>query len=157
MAKLLTLLFEVTAIFEMRTRPELLLLQKTMVVVEGVARTLDPKLDMWTTAEPVVSEWMLRNLGPAGRIEDAAGGVVEIGRFLGRVSDPAAPRRPPHGSARSRDPRRHRARAGDGRGDRPRRGAPQDRGPRRSLWVIAALVAMVALVIWVVEMAISIA
>ena len=72
MAKLLTLLFEVTGLFDMRTRPELLLLQKTMVVVEGVARSLDPKLDMWTTAEPVVREWIERHLGPAGRLEDAA-------------------------------------------------------------------------------------
>jgi ubiquinone biosynthesis protein len=72
MAKLLTLLFEVTALFDMRTRPELLLLQKTMVVVEGVARSLDPKLDMWTVAEPVVREWIERHLGAAGRIEDAA-------------------------------------------------------------------------------------
>jgi ubiquinone biosynthesis protein len=48
MAKLLLLLFEVTSLFDMRTRPELILLQKTMVVVEGVARSLDPKLDMWT-------------------------------------------------------------------------------------------------------------
>ena len=52
MARLLTLLFEITSIFEMRTRTELVLLQKTMVVVEGVARTLDPRLDMWSTAEP---------------------------------------------------------------------------------------------------------
>jgi ubiquinone biosynthesis protein len=66
----------------MRTRPELLLLQKTMVVVEGVARSLDPKLDMWTVAEPVVREWIERNLGPAGRLEDAAEGVMEVGRFL---------------------------------------------------------------------------
>ncbi|MBX9829954.1 MAG: 2-polyprenylphenol 6-hydroxylase [Xanthobacteraceae bacterium] len=72
MAKLLTLLFEVTSLFDMRTRPELLLLQKTMVVVEGVARSLDPRLDMWTVSEPVVREWMERHLGPAGRIEDAA-------------------------------------------------------------------------------------
>ena len=72
MAKLLTLLFEVTGLFDMRTRPELLLLQKTMVVVEGVARSLDPKLDMWTVAEPVVREWIERHLGPAGRIESAA-------------------------------------------------------------------------------------
>ena len=76
MAKLLTLLFEVTGLFDMRTRPELLLLQKTMVVVEGVARTLDPKLDMWTTAEPVVREWIARHLGPAGRLEDAAQGAA---------------------------------------------------------------------------------
>jgi ubiquinone biosynthesis protein len=85
MAKLLTLLFEVTSLFDMRTRPELLLLQKTMVVVEGVARSLDPKLDMWTTAEPVVREWIERNLGPAGRIEGAAGSVMQLGRFLGQA------------------------------------------------------------------------
>src|SRR5258708_35318282 len=64
MAKLLMLLFEVTGLFDMRTRPELLLLQKTMVVVEGVARTLDPQLDMWTTAGPVGREWVERNLAP---------------------------------------------------------------------------------------------
>jgi ubiquinone biosynthesis protein len=82
MAKLLTLLFEVTGIFEMSTRPELILLQKTMVVVEGVARSLDPQLDMWKTAEPVVREWIERRLGPAGRVEEAAGGASELGRFL---------------------------------------------------------------------------
>jgi ubiquinone biosynthesis protein len=85
MAKLLTLLFEVTALFDMRTRPELLLLQKTMVVVEGVARTLDPRLDMWTTADPVVREWIERNLGPAGRLQGAVEGAGEVGRFLSQV------------------------------------------------------------------------
>jgi ubiquinone biosynthesis protein len=55
------------------------------VVVEGVARSLDPKLDMWTVAEPVVREWMERHLGPAGRIEGAAEGAVEVGRFLGEI------------------------------------------------------------------------
>jgi ubiquinone biosynthesis protein len=85
MAKLLTLLFEVTGLFDMRTRPELLLLQKTMVVVEGVARSLDPKLDMWSTAEPVVREWMTRRLGAAGRLEEAAQGMGEVGRFIGSV------------------------------------------------------------------------
>jgi ubiquinone biosynthesis protein len=87
MAKLLNLLFEVTAIFEMRTRPELLLLQKTMVVVEGVARGLDPRLDMWSTAKPVVSEWVARHLGPAGRLEDVAGRAFEGGRFLAHVPE----------------------------------------------------------------------
>jgi ubiquinone biosynthesis protein len=85
MAKLLMLLFEVTGLFDMRTRPELLLLQKTMVVVEGVARSLDPKLDMWTTADPVVREWIARNLGPVGRLEDAVEGAGQIGRFFGQV------------------------------------------------------------------------
>jgi ubiquinone biosynthesis protein len=82
MAKLFALLFEVTGLFDMRTRPELLLLQKTMVVVEGVARSLDPRLDMWAVAEPVVREWIERNLGPVGRIEDAAEGAIEVGRAL---------------------------------------------------------------------------
>jgi ubiquinone biosynthesis protein len=85
MAKLLTLLFEVTGLFDMRTRPELLLLQKTMVVVEGVGRSLDPKLDMWATAEPVVREWMTRHLGPAGKLESAAQGMAEVGRFVGNA------------------------------------------------------------------------
>jgi ubiquinone biosynthesis protein len=87
MAKLLTLLFEVTSLFDMRTRPELLLLQKTMVVVEGVSRSLDPKLDMWSTAEPVVREWIERNLGPAGRIDDVGKSLAEIGRFAGQVPE----------------------------------------------------------------------
>ncbi len=85
MARLLTLLFEVTGLFDMRTRPELLLLQKTMVVVEGVARSLDPKLDMWSTAEPVVREWMTRYLGPVGKLEAAAEGAGEFGRFAARL------------------------------------------------------------------------
>ena len=85
MARLFMLLFEITGLFDMRTRPELLLLQKTMVVVEGVARSLDPQLDMWTVAEPVVREWIERNLGPVGRLEDAAEGAFEVGRFLGDV------------------------------------------------------------------------
>jgi ubiquinone biosynthesis protein len=85
MAKLLMLLFEVTGLFDMRTRPELLLLQKTMVVVEGVARTFDPKLDMWSTADPVVREWIARHLGPAGKLEGAVQGAGELGRFFGEV------------------------------------------------------------------------
>ena len=82
MANLLTLLFEVTAIFDMETRPELLLLQKTMVVVEGVARGFDPNLDIWSTAEPVVREWIERNLGPIGKIEGAITGASDLGKVL---------------------------------------------------------------------------
>ncbi|MGO4570615.1 2-polyprenylphenol 6-hydroxylase [Microvirga sp. 2TAF3] len=78
MAKLLTLLFEITSLFDMATRIELVMLQKTMVVVEGVARNLDPRLDMWTTSEPVVREWMERNLGPIGRIEEAGAGFMTL-------------------------------------------------------------------------------
>src|SRR2546423_4248208 len=80
MAKLLTLLLEVTGLFDMRTRPELILLQKTMVVVEGVARSFDPKLAIWKTADPAVREWIERNLSPVCRIEGAVSGAGELGR-----------------------------------------------------------------------------
>ena len=89
MAKLLTLLLEVTGLFDMRTRPELILLQKTMVVVEGVARGFDPKLDIWKIADPVVREWIERNLGPIGRIESALGGAGDLGRVLAGLPDVA--------------------------------------------------------------------
>ena len=85
MAKLLTLLLEVTALFDMRTRPELILLQKTMVVVEGVARGFDPKLDIWKIADPVVREWIERNLGPVGRIQGAMSGAGDLARHLTAV------------------------------------------------------------------------
>ena len=81
MAKLLTLLFEITAIFEMKTRTELVMLQKTMVVVEGVGRTLDPHLNLWSTAEPVVRSWIEENLGPRGKIEDLGRHLSSIARF----------------------------------------------------------------------------
>ncbi len=80
MAKLLTLLFEITALFDMRTRTELVMLQKTMVVVEGVARKLDPHLDMWSTADPVVRGWIEKNLGPVGKLSDAGRVVSSFGR-----------------------------------------------------------------------------
>ena len=78
MAKLLTLLFEVTGLFDMSTRLELVMLQKTMVVVEGVARKLDPQLNVWSTSEPVVGAWIAENLGPRGRIDDVSRGVSSL-------------------------------------------------------------------------------
>ena len=63
MARVLGQLFSITELFNMQTRPELLMLQKTMVLVEGVSRDLDPDLDIWTVSEPVVSEWLKRQAG----------------------------------------------------------------------------------------------
>ncbi len=85
MADLLGQLFAYTEVFDMETRPELINLQKTMVVVEGVARGLDPNLDIWTAAEPIAREWVESNLGPAGALKDAREGASEIGRLLGDV------------------------------------------------------------------------
>ncbi len=80
MAKLLTLLFEITALFDMRTRTELVMLQKTMVVVEGVARGLDPRLDIWSSADAVVRGWIEQNLGPLGALQDTARNLGLIGK-----------------------------------------------------------------------------
>jgi ubiquinone biosynthesis protein len=90
MAKLLTLLFEVTELFDMQTRPELILLQKTMVVVEGVARTLDPAFNMWKTSEPVVGNWIKDNLGPRGLLADAREGVGALVALARQAPDLAA-------------------------------------------------------------------
>ena len=87
MAKLLTLLFEVTALFDMTTRTELVMLQKTMVVVEGVARCLDPHLNMWVTSEPVVRQWIEANLGPLGRLKQGSEGLGALLSLARRLPD----------------------------------------------------------------------
>ena len=85
MARLLTLLFEVTDLFNMQTQTQLLMLQKTMVVVEGVARTLDPDLNIWQTAEPVVRDYIEKNLGPVGKLQDLATGFNSIGKLANNL------------------------------------------------------------------------
>ena len=125
MAKLLTLLLEVTGLFDMQTRPELILLQKTMVVVEGVARGFDPKLDIWKVADPVVREWIERNLGPIGRIQGAMSGAGELGRVMAglpAIASRAVAVLEKHGE---NDPGRPDAVAGDDCGHGPGRG-PQE-------------------------------
>lgn len=82
MADLLGQLFAYTDVFDMETRPELILLQKSMVIVEGVARDLNPTLNMWTAAEPIARDWMEANLGPLGRLKEAGSGVQTIGEVL---------------------------------------------------------------------------
>jgi ubiquinone biosynthesis protein len=82
MADLLGQLFAYTEVFDMETRPELLLLQKTMVVVEGVARALDPELNMWVAAEPIAKQWVEANLGVAGRLKEAGEGAGTFGKAL---------------------------------------------------------------------------
>ena len=81
MAHLLAQLMEYTEVFNMATQPRLVLLQKTMVVVEGVARSLDPDLDIWTTSEPVVREWIERNLGPGAKLGEVGDSVGALGRL----------------------------------------------------------------------------
>jgi ubiquinone biosynthesis protein len=85
MADLLGQLFAYTELFDMQTRPELILLQKSMVIVEGVARDLDPTLNVWIAAEPVAREWIENNLSPLGRLREAGRGAGEIGDIVMRA------------------------------------------------------------------------
>lgn len=85
MARLLSYLFEVTERFGMETRTELILLQRTMVVVEGVARGLDPHINIWQVARPVVESYVARNVGPLALVRDLALTVRVLARFGPRL------------------------------------------------------------------------
>jgi ubiquinone biosynthesis protein len=88
MGRLLAQLFQITALFDMRLRPELVLLQKTMVTVEGVARRIDPDNDIWAAAEPVVARWIARELSPAAKVRDFAREARAAVSYLARMADP---------------------------------------------------------------------
>lgn len=71
-AKLLGQMFKIAAEFEMETQPQLLLLQKTMMVTEGVGRMLNPNLNMWELARPLIEDWAQKNFGIAAKVKDAS-------------------------------------------------------------------------------------
>lgn len=81
MGHLLSYLFEVTERFGMETRTELILLQRTMVVVEGVARSLDPSINIWTVAKPVVEDYIKKSLGPEAVLTDLLATARVLSRF----------------------------------------------------------------------------
>jgi ubiquinone biosynthesis protein len=85
MGRLLAQLFDITALFDMRLRPELVLLQKTMVTVEGVGRRIDPSLDIWAAAEPIVRRWITTELSPTRRVAEIA---REARAALTRLANP---------------------------------------------------------------------
>ncbi len=81
MARLLAYLFEVTERFGMETRTELILLQRTMVVVEGVSRSLNPHINIWDAARPVVEGYIAENIGPKALLRDTAQTLRILSRF----------------------------------------------------------------------------
>lgn len=87
MARLLQQLFDVTEQFGMETRPELILLQRTMVVVEGVARSLDPSFNMWEAARPEVERWMRENIGPQGLLRELKTSAEALARLGPRLPE----------------------------------------------------------------------
>ena len=69
--KLLKQLFDITEKFNMQTQPQLLMLQKTMVVVEGVARKLNPDTNIWDTSKPVLEKWLKETKDPISNLTDS--------------------------------------------------------------------------------------
>ncbi len=78
-AKLLSHLFQVTKAFEMETQPQLLLIQKTTVLVEGVGLMLNPEVNVWTLAGPWIEQWASQNIGFDAKIVDA---IVDYAEFF---------------------------------------------------------------------------
>ena len=85
MARLLTYLFEVTERFGMETRTELILLQRTMVVVEGVARSLNPHINIWEVASPIVTDYIKDSIGPRAILGDLGKTAMVLARFGPRL------------------------------------------------------------------------
>jgi ubiquinone biosynthesis protein len=81
MGRVMAYLLEVTERFGMGTRTELILLQRTMVVVEGVARSLDPKINIWEVSQPVVESYIKENIGPKALIRDLGRTAIVLSRF----------------------------------------------------------------------------
>ena len=76
--KLLKQLFDVTEKFNMQTQPQLLMLQKTMVVVEGVARKLHPETNIWTTSKPVLESWLRETKDPINTLNETIQSTSEV-------------------------------------------------------------------------------
>ncbi len=133
MGELLEQLFRNTGHFDMATQPQLLMMQKTMVVVEGVARALNPHVDVWKSSEPVVKEWIERHLGAAGRLQAATRqtgqALARLPETLNNLADAA------------------RALAREQRDQQVAQPAPA-RWPQAPLWLVAAALAAIAAALW---------
>lgn len=77
LARLLAQLFAITEKFQMQAQPQLLLLQKTMLVAEGAGRQLYPDINMWELARPLIEDWMIEHMGPEARIREAAEDMLD--------------------------------------------------------------------------------
>ena len=75
---MLSQLFEITEKFNMQTQIQLLLLQKTMVVVEGVARKLDPDTNIWTISKPILEDWLIEIKDPLNKAGDFINDASEV-------------------------------------------------------------------------------
>ena len=144
--RVLMRLFQTARRFNMEVQPQLVMLQKTMVVVEGVARSLNPHLNMWTTAEPVVRGWIERNLGPIGKLSDVGRVASKFGRAA--LALPEMLDRAERLTQRLEDATKHGFALSPASVDAIGRAeARRARWGNAALWVIAALLGWLVLII----------
>ena len=97
--RMLESLFSITRDFDMPTQPHLLLLQKSMVMNEGVATALDPDINMWETAEPFLREWLRGELGPEAYYADRLIELVRAAKLIPELIERIDQYYPPFGAA----------------------------------------------------------
>jgi ubiquinone biosynthesis protein len=138
-ARLLAQLLQLTESFDMPVQPQLLLLQKNMLMAEGISRRLDPGLNIWVLAEPLIVDWVRENRGPEARLKDAA---QDLGESLQRLPRLLSEVERASGQI-ARDGLRL-----DPQSARSLRGGGRERGSWIALWVAAAalVVAIIALI-----------
>ncbi len=133
-ARVLGQLFRLAETFDMQVQPQLLLLQKNMLMAEGVSRQLNPILNIWTLAQPLIEQWMRDNRGPEARVSEAVGEIARaierLPGFMADIEKAAA------------------ALARDGVRLHPETLGGADRGqPRQPLWPIWLAIAALALAV----------
>lgn len=115
LGRLLAQLFRITETFNMETQPQMLMLQKTMLMAEGMGRQLDSSVNMWELARPLIEDWMRTNRGPAARVQQtleetlALAGrlprlVGRLDRLAARLESPAVAEQQPPAPPRSSGP-----------------------------------------------------
>ncbi len=87
--RMLAQLFEVTESFEMQTQPHLLLLQKSMAMVEGLSVSLNPDINMWDVSPPIIRDWMEANMGPIALLQEGLDSAIKLFRYLPLIADEA--------------------------------------------------------------------
>jgi ubiquinone biosynthesis protein len=132
-AQLLAQLFRITETFEMETQPQLLLLQKTMLIAEGLGRTLMPEGNIWQLAQPLIEEWVRDNLGPEARARAAVRDLFGILHRLPQLVENA--------DDALRAIAEGRAASGPEPAPRPPTAPAWPRAATAALWVIAGLLA----------------
>ena len=80
-------LFDITKQFNMSLQPQLLLLQKTMIIIEGVARRFNPEINFWEVSKPEIEKWLKDELGPLAKLKETGEVLQALARRVPDIPD----------------------------------------------------------------------